>query len=165
MNIEKTHRALLMYVGIAKTLNDETCRFLNEFKHDNKRRFNNYVGDLTSFQNTVRKNMNMEGVDAAEQLQDYQHRIIQELIEKEKYKDIETFLAFSKMLSLVYNSYLKMYRHTAKDNFTALNNSANIFRNTLAFNNAEQKKVDDYIYGFVVSLIENNEWSRETNNA
>ena len=95
-------------------------------------------------------------------MQDYQHRIIQELIEKEKYKDIETFLAFSKMLSLVYNSYLKMYRHAAKDNFTALNNSANIFRNTLAFNNAEQKKVDDYIYGFVVSLIENNEWSRET---
>lgn len=165
MNIEKTHRALLMYVGIAKTLNDETCRFLNEFKHENKRRFNNYVTDLSAFESTVRKNMNMEGVDAADRLQDYQHKIIQELIEREKYKDIQTFLAFSKMLSLVYNSYLKMYKHASKESFNSLNASANVFRNTIAFNNAEQKKVDDYIHGFVISLIENNEWSRDVNNA
>jgi len=160
MNIEKTHRALLMYVGIAKTLNDETCRFINTFKHENKRRFNNLVTDLNAFQSTVRNQTNMEGIDAAERLQDYQHSIIQELIEKDNFHDIETFLAFCKVLSLVYNSYLKMYKHASKDNFTALNNSANIFRNTIAFNNAEQKKVDDYIHGFVMSLIENNEWGK-----
>ena len=160
MNIEKTHRALLMYVGIAKTLNDETCRFINTFKHENKRRFNNLVTDLNAFQSTVRNQTNMEGIDAAERLQDYQHSIIQELIEKDNFHDIETFLAFCKVLSLVYNSYLKMYKHASKDNFTALNNSANIFRNTIAFNNAEQKKVDDYIHGFVLSLIENNEWEK-----
>ena len=116
-------------------------------------RFNNYVTDLSAFESTVRRNMNMEGVDAADRLQDYQHKIIQELIEREKYKDIQTFLAFSKMLSLVYNSYLKMYKHASKESFNSLNASANVFRNTIAFNNAEQKKVDDYIHCLVLCSV------------
>ncbi len=160
MNIEKTHRALLMYVGIAKTLNDETCRFINTFKHENKRRFNNLVTDLNAFQSTVRSQMNMEGIDAAERLQDYQHSIIQELIEKDNFEDIETFLAFCKVLPEIYTKYLKPYKHSAKDYFTSLNNSCNIFRNTMAIDKVNLLACDEYVNGFVVSLIENNVWEK-----
>lgn len=158
---DKIQRALFMYIGIAKTLNDETCRFFNEFTFESKRRFNNLSLQLKNFEPTIKQQMDEKAIQTVELLQDYQHKVIQDMIEKEKFTDLESFLAFSKILGEIYLTYLEKYNHNCKMLFKSLNNSSNVFYNTLSFQNKEQKKVNDLVNSFVFSLIENNEWEKQ----
>jgi len=65
------HRALLMFIAQAKTLNESYTYFLNMFKHSEKQAFNNLVQASDMFCKTVNKNLPQESIDAANKLEEY----------------------------------------------------------------------------------------------
>lgn len=70
--LEQTvHRALLMFVAQAKTMNESYTHFLGRFKHSEKQAFNNLVSASNMFCKTIKNNLPQESIDAADKLEEY----------------------------------------------------------------------------------------------
>lgn len=79
---QQTHRALLMFIAIAKVQDNAYTRFLGMFKHNEKRKFNEFIIASNSFCKTVEANLPTESVEAADKLEEYFQDFIFTLIQK-----------------------------------------------------------------------------------
>lgn len=146
-----------LFVAIAKALNEEYTRFIDELRHEQKKAYNDLLLKLSSFQLSIRKNMTDENIANCESLQEYMHTLICDLITNENQKDIDLFNAFCKVLGTIYNKYVKDYfKHNDKDRFIDLINSANLFRKSFKQN----ESINNDIERFCTTLIEGKEFSR-----
>lgn len=68
---QRTHRALLMFIAQAKTMNESYTHFLGMFKHSEKQAFNNLVAASNMFCKTIKNNLPQESIDAADKLEEY----------------------------------------------------------------------------------------------
>lgn len=144
-----------LFVAIAKTLDEEYTRFIGEFKHDKKKAFNNLITDISAFQSSVKQNMTEENIANCEVLQDYLHNLIADVIKSDSVKDIHIFNALCKSLKTIYFKYVSVYfKHSDKDRFISLINSADLFSKVTEQNEAVNKDFEH----FCITLIEQKEY-------
>ena len=149
-----------LFVAIAKTLDEEYTRFIGTFKHEKKKAFNNLITDIAAFQSTVKVNMTSENIANCEVLQDYLHNLIADLITKDTVKDIHIFNALCKSLKTIYYKYVNDYfKHSDKDKFIQLINSADLFTKLTEQN----ESVNSDFEHFCITLIEQKEFNRVEN--
>lgn len=75
------HRALLMFIAMAKVQDESYTRFLGMFKHTEKQAFNNLITASNLFCKTIQANLPQESIDAADKLEEYFQDFIFTLIQ------------------------------------------------------------------------------------
>lgn len=79
---QQVHRALLMFIAQAKTMNESYTHFLGMFKHSEKQAFNNLVSASNMFCKTIKNNLPQESIDAADKLEEYMQDFMFTLIKQ-----------------------------------------------------------------------------------
>ena len=157
MKIQQLENCTRMFVAIVKTLDDESTRFIGTFKHEKKKVYTNLLNDIKVFNGTVKANMKEDNIIECEKIQDYLHSLVYDLINKEGKKDIDLFCAMCKSLRTIYYKYIHgTFKHTDKDKFMSVINTANLFANLNESNNL----VNEEFEYFCVTLIEGRSYER-----
>lgn len=85
------HRALIMFIAQAKTMNESYTHFLGMFKHSEKQAFNNLVSASNMFCKTIKNNLPQESIDAADKLEEYMQDFMFTLIKNGEFMRDDNF--------------------------------------------------------------------------
>jgi len=98
---QQTHRALLMFVAQAKTMNESYTHFLGMFKHSEKQAFNGLVTASNLFCKTVKNNLPQESIDAADKLEEYMQDFMFTLIKQGEFMRDDNFNVKKKLKEML----------------------------------------------------------------
>lgn len=88
---QQVHRALLMFIAQAKTMNESYTHFLGMFKHSEKQAFNNLVSASNMFCKTIKNNLPQDSIDAADKLEEYMQDFMFTLIKQGEFMRDDNF--------------------------------------------------------------------------